>query len=160
MLDKLKGLWQKRKTIIIIVLVAIIITAISYILPNNNSGQPASSPAPKAGSTSNQASSKISISGIEVNNFLKNPLRTDNRKDATFLDNPKYGFVYFQKENQFLISITGSPFSTVKIQAENEFLTKLGIDKDQACRLNVVITTPYYANPNESGKNYKLSFCN
>ncbi len=88
-----------------------------------------------------------------------------------YFDSSKYqGLIYEDPQKNFQIakiastgeyqiSILGSPFATYRTQAENAFLVLLKISKEEACKLNVTIGTPYFANPDESGKIYPLSFC-
>ena len=59
----------------------------------------------------------------------------------------------------YQITVLGSPFETARILAEQQFLYEVGLDEERACNLNVVISTPSFANPNDAGKNYGLSFC-
>ena len=46
-----------------------------------------------------------------------------------------------------------------RLEAEKAFLRQLNLTEAEACQLKVVITTPMFANPAESGINYPLSFC-
>ena len=59
----------------------------------------------------------------------------------------------------FFISVVSWPFDEHRLVAEADFLDKLGITDDEACRLNVDETTPAFANPDKAGKTYALSFC-
>lgn len=70
-----------------------------------------------------------------------------------------YEIIYINQNDQYLISISGSPFEEKRKLAEQNFLKTFKINKEEACKLNVVITTPTFANPKEAGINYKLSFC-
>jgi hypothetical protein len=67
--------------------------------------------------------------------------------------------ISYQPPDYFLVTILGSPFEEYKRKAEEIFHKVLGISQADACRLNVTIGTPYFANPNESGKEYHLSYC-
>lgn len=60
---------------------------------------------------------------------------------------------------EYNINIILSPFEQIKTEAEQKFLELLNITQAQACSYNVIITTPHYANPEEAGKTYYLSFC-
>lgn len=102
---------------------------------------------------------KINISGLEVNNFYNFDTEVNERGDVTFVKNALYQILYFSEEDEFLISVLSSPFEQARSRAELDFLNKLEINKNQACQLKVNISTPNFVNPNESGKNYKLSFC-
>ncbi|MFH1971552.1 MAG: hypothetical protein ABIJ05_04180 [Patescibacteria group bacterium] len=102
----------------------------------------------------------IPISDVNVNNFYNLNPKINERGDVTFVDRQNFQILYFSKENEFLISILGSPFEESRQEAEKEFLKQLNINEEKACQLKVIISTPNFANPNESGQNYKLSFCN
>lgn len=101
---------------------------------------------------------KIKISGVSVNNFLKNS-QDVKKRFVTLVKNENFHIFYIPEQEAFVISVTSSPFEEQKSKAEEEFLKILAVDKNSACKLNVDITTPYFANPNEAGKIYKLSFC-
>lgn len=102
---------------------------------------------------------KIELSDVRLDNPYKKTGDVNNYGDVTFVKDPNFEIVYFGQTNQFLISVIGSPFYQKRVLAENQFLSSLGISQDDACKLNVIITTPRHANPNEAGKNYSLSFC-
>ncbi len=101
---------------------------------------------------------KIKISDVWVNNFLK---EGKNNKDLfiSLIRNEDYHIFYIPNKQSFTISITGRGFKDLRVKAEEEFLKILGVSQTEACRLNVHITTPSFANPNEAGKIYSLSFC-
>lgn len=79
--------------------------------------------------------------------------------DRLLKENPNYHLVFSPEFNQYLISVLGSPFEKYRQEAENELMNVLQIDTKTACQLKIVITTPFFANPDESGRFYKLSFC-
>lgn len=84
---------------------------------------------------------------------------TEEFKYATFPDREGYQIFYFEDLEQFLISITASPFEQYRLRAEIDFLESLNISQREACSLDVVITTPARDNPEYAGKEYELSFC-
>src|SRR5207244_1218041 len=97
------------------------------------------------------------ISNVPVKNFYKGA-EINKENDAYFLSDPnKYQILYINQTNSFLISIIGSPFEDIRQEAEKAFLQKVQLSKVDACKLNVQITTPYYVNPDYSGKTYPLS---
>ncbi len=105
-------------------------------------------------------SDTLSLSGTPIKNFYKGAAKIDKQRDVYIIDEPnKYQIMYFEKFNNFMISITGSPFESLRQEAEKIFLEKTGMSQAAACQANVEITTPYYANPDFSGKSYPLSFC-
>ncbi len=100
---------------------------------------------------------KIKISGVWVNNFLK---EKNLQKDyITLIQNENYHIFFIPSQEEFTISITSSPFEEQKKKAEEEFIKILGIDKVSSCKLKVGITTPSFVNPENAGVIYKLSFC-
>lgn len=105
------------------------------------------------------SNSKIIISGVKLNNFYKTSKTINKQGDIELVKNKNYTILYLVKFNQFLISILDPSFTTVRKQAEKEFLKILDIDKPSACKLNTTISTPAFVNPEAAGTNYKLSFC-
>lgn len=102
----------------------------------------------------------VTISSVPVNNFYQTTTPFDAQGDRTIADvDNAYRIVYLAQYQQFLITINGSPFTTFRQQAENAFLQKMNLSQTDACKLDVVIRTPSFANPNEAGQDYRLSFC-
>ena len=87
------------------------------------------------------------------------PQILNSQGDRLIKQNPNYHLIFSPEFNQYLISVLGSPFEKYRQEAENELLNALRIDTRSACQLKIVITTPFFANPDESGRYYKLSFC-
>lgn len=132
---------KKIIVIILIILALIVLAAIGYAWLNKNL-------LPKE--------EKI-IAAKE--NALANILKTNERGDMTIIDKPDYQIIYFQKEDQFLISILKGSFNEIREKGEKEFLQITKADKETACQLDVTITTPHFVNPVFAGKNFPLSFC-
>lgn len=101
----------------------------------------------------------VTIWGVTMNNFYKNTGEVSKDGEVQILSNSRYAFIYRPQHNYFLISILGSPFPQIRKEAETAFLTTLGITEKEACKLYVVITTPYSSNKDFSGKAFRLSFC-
>lgn len=148
----------------------IIVITVVVLTRNLNPQKPESSPTPSKKpeeltpgngfvQPTKKPASKISINDIEHNEEILKQEPTNNRGDILVSDEEYFQTLYFAQEDQFLISVIMSPFNEKRIEAENDFVIRLGISKENACLLDVVITTPKYANPNEAGKNYSLSFC-
>lgn len=70
-----------------------------------------------------------------------------------------YEIHYLSQENRYIIIVYGSPFTKYRLEAEQSFLKTYKITPREACLKNVTAGTPFYANPSEAGKIYKLSFC-
>lgn len=98
---------------------------------------------------------------IEVNNLYKNPANlvpgTDNT--VNFIQNKDYYMFFSPKTEYFQITLLNPDIQKARSEAESDFLSTLGITKDQACQLNVELGVPYAVNQAASGKDYGLSFC-
>lgn len=70
-----------------------------------------------------------------------------------------YEVLYIDDFDEYLITVTESPFDDFRTVAEQGFIKSLGITEEEACGLNVKIATPLFANPDEAGVEYGLSFC-
>lgn len=92
-------------------------------------------------------------------NALSKTLKINQEGDALLVDEPEYQIVYLKKDGQFLISILKSPFEPLREKAEKKFREITQADKDTLCQMNVVVTTPSFANPDLAGKIFPLSFC-
>lgn len=104
-------------------------------------------------------SETITISDIEIGNFYKGKAQKTSYGDVLIETKDEYHIIYHPENESFLVSVLSSPFETVREKAEEVFLKKLGITINEACKLDVSITTPRFINPIESGKIYGLSFC-
>lgn len=102
---------------------------------------------------------KITIDGVETNNFLVSPKELNENGDALFVDTGRYQIVYLKQFNQFIIDILAAPFPQVRQEAEQAFLQTLGISKEAACKLRVSIGTSYRVSPDYAGISFPLSFC-
>lgn len=72
----------------------------------------------------------------------------------------KYQVVYLQKFRRFLISISGSPFETVRAEAEQAFLRRVSAgSQEDACARDVQIIAAPFAYPDRQNQTYRLSFC-
>ena len=166
-----KCLWHNetmtKKRILIIFLAIILISIILAFLQQRGqvklpfvtrTTQP-STQIPEGATLKFPEGNTIKISNKEVENFYKTAYPINNNGDVVFSETENYKIIYFPKGEQFLISILGTPFEEAKKEAEQQFLQSLGISESEACELNVSVSTPRFANEAESGKNYKLSFC-
>lgn len=99
------------------------------------------------------------ISEIHMKNFYQFAQEIKSDGEVIIEENENYRIMYFPEREYFLISILSSPFSDVRKGAEESFLQILGLNRENACKLNLSITTPIFVNPNEAGTDYHLSFC-
>ncbi len=103
---------------------------------------------------------KLVLNGIYINDITDSPISTDSEGNLVIAQEPDYRISFLPKhDGQFLIDVLGSPFEEVRTKAEDDFVQLLGIDKPDACWLYTVESTTDTANPEQSGKNYMLSFC-
>jgi hypothetical protein len=85
----------------------------------------------------------------------------ENKYESIVYKDPQsnYEVSYLPQENRYIITIYGSPFAKYRLEAEQLFLKTYKITPQEACLKNISTGTPFYANPSEAGKIYKLSFC-
>jgi hypothetical protein len=163
----LKGLerMKKIKPLYILIAVLFIVTIVVYVFfrPVTKTTLPAFTPSANALNSGTIAFSpppedKLIISGVDVNNFYKDD---DARSGANsiFFENEEYQLGFVLDRNLFVITILDSPFGTIQSKAEQRFLQELGIKKDDACKLNVIVQTPHFVSPEESKQTRTLSFC-
>lgn len=153
---------MSKKTLLFfsIVLLIILLLLIFFIFINNLKpstppvGNIEISPVP----VSTRPSQKINISGIQTNDFLSNPIKTNLQGDVLFAKTKDYQITYLRQFGEFIINVSTSS-AMVRDDAESEFLRKLGITKEEACRLKVFVSVPYIPNPNLSIEKRTLSFC-
>jgi len=70
-----------------------------------------------------------------------------------------YEILYDKIESAFGIFVMAGPVQSSARAAENDFISILGISREQACFLNAVWSVSAVLDKNLSGKDYPLSFC-
>lgn len=133
------------KIIIILILAVILIASIVSLLTFSRSRQkqpltPSSLPSP----------SPSPFKPYSPNKYQKIIFEDEKRL---------YQISYFPLSNNYLISVTGSPFEQYRKEAEKAFINQLNLSTIELCKLDVTIATSYITNPKESEKSYRLSFC-
>lgn len=144
-----------------IIFALIILASAGYLMIRSQtppSPQPPT-PSPTIVPPKPQILNRVNIQGVSVNNFLETSRTIEETGEVFIAEKPEYAIVYHKSNGSFLISILSAPFETIRQNAEEDFLQILGIDKTSACKLDVVVGTPYFANPDNSGIIYPLSFC-
>jgi len=116
-------------------------------------------PPPLPTNIKSRPNDKIIINNVELRNFFIFSKKINENGDVLISQSENYNIEYFPKFNSFLIVIKAYPFEENRKLAEQELIDKLGINKKDACRLSVNITTTQKINPEFSGRNYPLSFC-
>lgn len=102
---------------------------------------------------------KIEISGVKVADFINESANNEQPSFYTILRTSDFHLFYIPDQKLFYISITSYPFDEFRPLAEKQFLQSLGISQEEACKLDVDIATPMFANPDKAGEIYGLSFC-
>ena len=99
--------------------------------------------------------------GIEVNNFIKTAEKVEKYR-VGLVDSANYGIAYSLPDSTFYITISAADFKefqALRKEAEQQFLSKLNINQQQACQLQVQINTLPTDEPEVDSKNFPLSFC-
>lgn len=151
-------MFRKRTIVIFLFLVLIMVGSVYFIFLSTQTGQKKKTsplPTPTPFQTTPR---KITISGIEMNNFTVSPVFVNQNGDTSFVRNSKFEFVYLKQFNEFIINIYSSPVDQNRYEAENLFLEKLGINQEQACTLTVWVSNTS-DDPQASWAKQKLSFC-
>jgi hypothetical protein len=162
-INKLSALSKRAKIIILIVLSTIVVLSGIYLKINNENKKQEDEQS-RQGETSLifeeiPTGDEIEISDVEMKNFYNEAGELESETYVPITKNADYTISFLNKFNTFLISITSSPFEERRAEAETALLEHLNIGKKEACKLNVEITTPRFANPTHAGLVYGLSFC-
>lgn len=75
------------------------------------------------------------------------------------INNPNYEIIYTEYNQLYLISILGSPFEQLRLEAEQAFLKQLSLTSDQACTKKILISQPFFVEQKVQPEYTKLSFC-
>ena len=142
-----------HKNIKIIILLIVFAILLGYFFAQKEKVTPNQKPQDESTTTDRQG--KIEISGVLMNDFLKE----SKASFITISQTKDFHIFYIPEEELFYISIVSYPYENFRTIAEVEFLTNLGIEKEEACKLNVDITTTRFGNPDKAGEVYGLSFC-
>lgn len=70
-----------------------------------------------------------------------------------------FSIVYSQQYNLFNVTLLVEPLSSIREEAEQFLMSRLGITQDQMCALDYNVVVPYTVNPVYTGKNLGFSFC-
>jgi hypothetical protein len=95
---------------------------------------------------------------VVVKNFYKSAVEVRDFGVLVRRTN-EYDLVYFPGGSTFLMTISSQPVEAAVRTAEKEFIEVLGVNEQDACRLQVAITVPFSTDPAYAGKEYGLSFC-
>jgi len=152
----------------ILIILFILYLILSSIKDRSVNEPPQPSPIPTSEPSASQplptnvksrSNGKILINNVELRDFFIFSKKINENGDVLISQSENYNIEYFPKFNSFLISIKASPFEENRKLAEQELINKLGINKNDACRLPINVATTQEINPEFSGRNYPLSFC-
>jgi len=79
--------------------------------------------------------------------------------DTTATDTPPYVIEYISATQYFNIALLQEPIGSVREEAQQYLIARLGISQDQLCRLNYMVSVPNYVNSQFTGRNLGFSFC-
>lgn len=101
----------------------------------------------------------IVLDGIAVKNFKESASRMTEDGTVVLNETSLFQIIYFESSREFSIVIKGQNFEEARSAAEQDFLSRLRLDKGNACRLYVQEYVPQFINNSEAGNVYPLSFC-
>jgi hypothetical protein len=98
---------------------------------------------------------------ILMKDFYQSPYTKilDSYNDAVIKESIDYTIEFQPGIPGFFIQLLGNNLYLARENAEQGFLDKLGITKEDACRLDVTLGVHYSTNEKASGSAYGLSFC-
>lgn len=96
---------------------------------------------------------------VKIKNIYQNPLENLSLNGITFLENDNYSADFYPQDQGFLLVIKNSDVQSARDMLEKDFLEKLGISEEDACKLKVSLSVPYSVNKELAGGEYGLSFC-
>lgn len=122
---------------------------------------PDASPYSSPTGTPGSIGGKIRIPGyeVEMNDFYASSEVVTNDRSALIIFDPTFSVHYEASDKSFTLSIHADPIAYVRKSAENYFLEKLGISREQACALQVRVYVDMPEYPARMGIDYGLSFC-
>ena len=148
---------MKNKSLIIVIIILTLLSLIVFLIFKNK--QNVSMPK----EPTINVSTKDSKSSVSVKNYYTDPSATViDEKDVIMETNDDFDILayHYNNERSFLIYLKQSdtPIETVRQNAENAFIEKLGTPKEQACLLVVSLSLAEDIEGSTTD-NYGLSFC-
>lgn len=84
---------------------------------------------------------------------------SEDPADPSATDNPPYVIDYFTQGGYFNIVLYQEPLGSVRQQAQQDLMQRVGLNQAQMCNLKYSISAPYYVNQAYAGVNLLFSFC-
>lgn len=101
----------------------------------------------------------IIIDGIAVNNFRDTAARITEEGDVILSETPSHQIIFYQGAEEFSIVVKGNNFEQSRDEAEQIFLSQLGLDEANACRMYAQVYVPSTVKNEYAGMILPLSFC-
>jgi hypothetical protein len=97
---------------------------------------------------------------VSVSNFYKSAAYiTQDKQTVVLQQDSRYDIEYNVGDSSFGIAILSEPLEAVREAAEAALLSKLGISKQDACKLTVYEGVPASVSDKYVGQSFSLSFC-
>lgn len=123
----------------------IVLAIIGWTSKSPTPQTPALNPTPSPVSTGTVPLAKVSTAP-------QKEFATDNQNSYKIVYDPNYDY--------YIISVLGTPFDKIRIQAEQALIKKLKLPETAACsQIKVHIGAPYFANPDQNQTYDTFSFC-
>lgn len=71
-----------------------------------------------------------------------------------------YTIIHYPSDDSYQIIIERTPFDISRVSAEQQFMQRMKMSREEVCELNVFITTPSYVSEEYAGQTLPLSYCN
>lgn len=120
-------------------------------LPDTNIPTAPPTPVPQQGD--------IILDGIAVNDFRETASRITEEGDVILSETPNHQIIFYQSTQEFSLVVKGDNFDTSRDEAEQIFLSQLGLDEENACRIYAQVYIPSTAQNEYAGQVLPLSFC-
>jgi len=160
--------------IAVIVIIIIVIVVASFFHGNGNASPATTTTSPNPGqsgqeitiaqaypnaATGTTLSIGTSQGTVHVNNFYNFGSGVTDGGVIIIKATSTYWFTYDPLTSEFWIAISGTPFNTLQLVAEQDFLATLGVSEADACKLSVSEGVPYSPGNSLDGQSFPLSFC-
>lgn len=167
---------RKKIIIVLVIVIVLAIIGVSFALWWNKSGSgtgsssttttttnfpPVStSTTPAAIPTSTTVTIGTSQGSVTMNNFYQTADSiTQDQQTVIIHNDPQYSIEYNVGDSSFSIGILSTPLEASRQAAEAVFLSRLGISKQDACKLKVYEGVPADVSSQYVGQYFPLSFC-
>lgn len=172
-----------KPRIILIIIIVVVVVAVAGIIVTRFMGGNSGSPSTIAGTVASSApvgigtqtipiqevyphaptGSRLPIGTaggtVQVNNFYTFGVGVGDDGIIVIKSTSTYWFTYDPASGSFWIAVAGVPFDTIRAAAESDFLTTLGVNQADACKLDVSVGVPYSVGNPLDGQSFPLSFC-